>query len=76
MTIDSLGLEACNIIQLDVEGFEQYAIAGAVKTLEKFRPVIVAERFNSSDNQHFMHTLRYKLRETSANDAIYTHEDT
>jgi hypothetical protein len=71
LTIDSLGLDSCDLIQLDVEGFEQYAIMGANATIQKFKPVIIAERFSSVDNQKFMGQLGYVLSEVSGMDAIY-----
>ena len=75
MTIDSLGLNACDMIQLDVEGFEQYAIGGAIETIKKFKPVIIAERFNSSEHQTAMKQFNYILVDVSSMDAIYVHED-
>lgn len=43
VTIDSLILEACDLIQLDIEGYELKALKGAQKTIEKFHPVIMVE---------------------------------
>lgn len=43
MLIDELGLESCDLIQLDTEGFEYFGLLGAKQTIEKFRPVIVIE---------------------------------
>ena len=43
MTIDSLCLDSCDLIQLDVEGFELNALKGAQKTIEEFKPVIMVE---------------------------------
>jgi FkbM family methyltransferase len=43
MLIDDLGLESCDLIQLDTEGFEYFGLLGAKQTIEKFRPVIVIE---------------------------------
>lgn len=43
VTIDSLLLNACDLIQLDIEGYEFNALKGAVKTIEKFHPVIMVE---------------------------------
>ena len=42
-TIDSLNLEHCDLIHLDVEGHEIYILRGAEKTIKKFSPVIVLE---------------------------------
>lgn len=71
LTIDSLGLDTCDLIQLDVEGFERYAIMGAQATIEKFKPVIVAERFSGPDDQNFMRQLGYVLSDISSIDAVY-----
>jgi FkbM family methyltransferase len=71
LTIDTLNLDACDLIQLDVEGFERQAIRGARNTIEKFKPVIIGERFNSPGNQTFMYELGYELKEMSSMDAIY-----
>jgi FkbM family methyltransferase len=41
--IDELGLESCDLIQLDTEGFEYFALLGAKNTIEKFKPVLAIE---------------------------------
>ena len=41
--IDDLNLWACDLIQLDVEGFEHKALKGAEHTIRRFRPTIVLE---------------------------------
>ena len=41
--IDSLPLSSCDLIQLDIEGYELEALKGAKETIEKFNPVIVVE---------------------------------
>lgn len=43
ITIDSLNIEDCDLLQLDVEGYEYFALAGAVKTITKCKPIIVLE---------------------------------
>lgn len=43
ITIDSLGLEACDCIWLDCEGSELPALKGAAATIERFSPIIAAE---------------------------------
>ena len=43
ITIDSLNLQSCDLIYLDLEGFEPQALTGAVETINKFKPVIIVE---------------------------------
>lgn len=43
LTIDSLGLEACDLICLDVEGYEPMALRGAEQTIRRCKPVIMFE---------------------------------
>jgi FkbM family methyltransferase len=43
MTIDSLELTDCNLIHLDIEGYEPLALLGAENTVKEYLPVIVLE---------------------------------
>jgi FkbM family methyltransferase len=43
LKIDDLALESCDLIHLDIEGFEGFAIQGAIETIKKFKPVICLE---------------------------------
>lgn len=43
LRIDDLTLPVCDLLQLDLEGFELYALQGAVDTLERCRPVLCVE---------------------------------
>ncbi len=43
MTIDSLNLDP-DLLQLDVEGFEENALKGAKKTIMRARPIIIIEQ--------------------------------
>jgi FkbM family methyltransferase len=57
VSIDSLNLERCDFIKLDLEGSEMIALEGARKTIKKFHPVLVIEfnglmrKFGSSEDQ-------------------------
>jgi len=43
LTLDSFNLDACGFIQLDVEYYELNVLRGAIKTIEKYKPVISCE---------------------------------
>jgi len=56
--IDDLNLPVCDLIHLDIEGYEYYALQGAEQTIARCRPVIVIEmwdtlsdRFETNINQ-------------------------
>lgn len=42
-TIDSFDLPACDFIQLDIEGYEPWALRGARRTIDRFHPVLMLE---------------------------------
>lgn len=71
MTIDGLCLKKCDLIQLDVEGYEIYALKGAKETIEKFSPTIICER-NSDEVNKFLARLGYVQTGRSVADFIYT----
>jgi len=43
MRIDDLNVPACDFIQLDLEGYEYFALQGAEQTIRKFRPYLSIE---------------------------------
>jgi FkbM family methyltransferase len=43
MRLDDLALPCCDLIYLDVEGWELYALRGAQETIRRYRPVIACE---------------------------------
>ncbi len=43
LRIDDFALSACDLIYLDIEGFEFEALLGADETIKRFKPVIVVE---------------------------------
>jgi FkbM family methyltransferase len=49
MRIDDLHLANCDLIQLDVEGFEYQAVMGAMATIDRCSPVIMVEDKGLSD---------------------------
>lgn len=43
ITLDALDLVACDLLCLDIEGFELPALQGAERTIREFRPTILVE---------------------------------
>lgn len=43
ITLDSLNLESCGFLKLDIEGSEPLALMGARKTLKRCRPIVLFE---------------------------------
>jgi len=67
--IDDLNLPHCDLIQLDVEGYELNALLGAIETIEKYKPLICVEvygdwlsRYNHKENDimQFLSDRGYK----------------
>ena len=81
LRIDDLGLEVCDLIQLDIEGFELHALHGAQETITRCHPVLALEfgwegRYGISrqDIDLFLNAVNYKLVEALPNgqgDFIY-----
>lgn len=46
LKLDDFGLPALDLLQLDLEGYEYFALEGARKTIEKYKPTIVVEFAN------------------------------
>lgn len=49
LTIDNLGLNDCDCIHLDCEGYEPLCLLGAVETIKRCSPLIVIEWMNHSN---------------------------
>lgn len=82
MTIDSLNLESCDLIALDIEGYEWQALKGAIKTIEKFHPTIVIEmknhgkRYGYDDKQmeRWLSELGYRDVEKVFRDHVFSYK--
>jgi FkbM family methyltransferase len=80
LRIDDLNLPDCNLIQLDVEGYEFNALLGAVNTIKKFHPVLCLEfcekwlnRYSASFNDIYclLNSLSYELVATHKSDKVF-----
>lgn len=71
-TIDSLCLKDCGFIQLDIEGYERYALLGAEQTIKTFHPVISCERkHDNEDVLDILESYGYALVDNAGDDSIF-----
>lgn len=70
ITIDSLNLRYCDLIQLDVEGYEEKVLLGAKKTIKKHKPVIILEN-GCRFYLEIMNSLGYEHVDSSSADDIF-----
>lgn len=77
-TIDSLALPACDLIVLDIEGYELKALRGAKKTIEAYGPVIhiedkgLSDKYGSAlgDAEKWLFNFGYVVKDRPARDVI------
>lgn len=78
--IDIMNLEDCGLIKLDLEGAELRALYGAVRTIERCKPVLIVEvvpkqlqrYLDSAERLHaFMLKRGYKTHHTEEPNRIY-----
>ena len=63
-SLDSLELESCRLIKIDVEGMEPAVVKGATQTITRLRPVVYTENKqngNSPEIIRFFQERRYRL---------------
>jgi FkbM family methyltransferase len=79
LTLDSLQLDRCDLIKLDVEGMEEEALAGAEGTINRCKPILYVETVKS-DKDSIIGTLEgwgYKVIPHGMNViAIHTTDET
>jgi len=82
--IDNLNLPECDLIQLDVEGYEFNALLGMVNTIKKYKPVLCIEfcekwlnRYNNSSENvlELLTSLGYKLVDEYGVDKIFVYDE-
>ena len=80
--IDDLNLNNCDLIQLDVEGYQLYALRGAFNTINNFKPVICIEfdwieRYSLTHKElnNFLENLGYVKVDSYTSDQIFVYEN-
>lgn len=79
MRLDNLALEALDLLQLDVEGFELYALLGAEQTIRRCRPLIVLEMkghgreygYSDQELEEFVVGLGYERCAVAHRDCVF-----
>lgn len=79
--IDSLNLTDCDLIQLDVEGYELFALAGAINTIKTYKPTIcvelngLSETYGHKDDDvvGFLRGLGYVKARNIHRDVVFMH---
>lgn len=74
--LDTFNFQSLDLIQLDIEGFEIFAIKGAHNQIKKHRPVVIMERGNTGDITQFMSLMDYKISDQSVSDTIWVPKET
>ena len=80
LPIDSFEITDCDLLQLDVEGYEHLAILGALETIKASWPVITLElkghgeryRYTDEDTINLLAGLGYRIAGRVNRDVIFT----
>ena len=70
LRLDDIEFNDLDLIQLDIEGYEDEAVKGALNTIEKFKPLITVER-NNPGIRSLLVPLGYEEVEVSSADTFY-----
>lgn len=79
LILDNLNLPIVDLIHLDIEGFEKFALLGALETIKRCKPIIalelngLAEKYNHTDNdvKELLLNLGYKEIGVIDDDSIF-----
>jgi FkbM family methyltransferase len=82
LTIDSFGFQTCDLIHLDIEGYEKFALLGAIETIKRCNPIIalelngLGEKYSSSDvaTVEIIEKLGYKKIGEVEEDFVFSKE--
>jgi len=75
IAIDTMNFETVDLIQLDLEGYEDRALTGAIETINRCKPVIIVENGYFDRIMQLMDALHYKHVDQSVADRIFVPED-
>ncbi len=58
ITIDSLKLDRCNLIKIDVEGMESAVLEGSIETISKTRPILFVENNTEKYSRRIIESVK------------------
>ena len=78
-TIDDLDIKDVDLIQFDLEGYELFALQGAVNTIQNYKPLIVLETndlclnfgYSLNDLDNWIYSIGYKKIKEWKDDTAY-----
>lgn len=73
LPIDAIAFRECDLIMLDIEGYEIEALKGAYQTIHKFKPVIFVERGHNCEA--YLKELNYEQVGVAAQDTIFSFKE-
>jgi len=82
--IDNLNLNICDLIHLDIEGYEKKAILGGMETINRCKPTIVIENYgpwlqryntNLEEIENILFNIGYVYIISVQGDRLYKHPD-
>lgn len=71
LKIDDFVFEELNLLHIDVEGYEHKVLLGAEHTIDKHRPLIMAENGNKTEIAELLAKYNYHNVGQSVSDTIY-----
>ena len=80
--LDSLDIPKCDLLKIDIQGYEYYMLVGAKNLLNNFKPIILLENYiddpNSEQSKEYLVNLGYefyRLNVGNKEDCILIHPD-
>jgi len=79
LLIDDFNVQDCDLLHLDIEGFELFALKGAEETIKRCNPVIAVEwmnhgeKYNAPDSaiELYLESLGYKAKDMIYHDKVF-----